>query len=199
MQDFAELLNNIESVATTPELQAQAKLVREQFEILHRAYISGEPLSQPISWTGTSEFTLNQIIAAHKESGTLDLIKGFTGIDVSENQVYTKPIFMLINHLDFSGGDATPAILQDYKRVKLIGSRTAGAGGPVQEFQENKRALEIDYRLTTGLMYRQNRSNPYIENYGVIPDIELQMTKDDYISGDTYLNKVLDLISKQRP
>lgn len=194
LQDFAELTQDLDAAASTPQEKALAQRVRDQFEILHRAYRSGDPVSEPITWTATSEIVLAQLMVAHKESGTLDMFKAFTGVDVSVPKVYTKPVYMLINHFDFSGGDATPAILQDYKRVTLIGQRTAGAGGPVREFQENKRALEMQYTLTTGLMYRPTHKNPYVENYGVKPDVELNMTKDDLLDGDTYLNKVLQLI-----
>lgn len=90
---------------------------------------------------------------------------------------YTKPILMLINELDFSAGDFTAAILQDNHRALLLGSKTAGAGGAVAKFSfPNRNGIkEISY--TDTLAERINLQK--IENLGVIPDIEYQITEED--------------------
>lgn len=90
---------------------------------------------------------------------------------------YTKPILMLIDELDFSGGDFCPAILQDNKRAKLFGTRTAGAGGCVAGFGfPNCFSLNTLYCTFT---IAERLGSQIIENCGVTPDIEYQLAEDD--------------------
>lgn len=94
---------------------------------------------------------------------------------------YTKPILMLINELDFSAGDFTPAILQDNKRATLMGTKTAGAGGAVTKFSFPNRYGIKEISYTDTIAERINLQK--IENLGVTPDIEYKLTEEDIRNG----------------
>lgn len=94
---------------------------------------------------------------------------------------YSKPILVLIDNLDFSGGDFFPAILQDNGRAKIMGTRTAGAGG----FLVSVRGVNLfgirDMQITGSLAERSN-DRP-IENLGVTPDIPYRLSSADLSAG----------------
>ncbi len=103
---------------------------------------------------------------------------------------YTKPILMLINELDFSGGDFVPAILQDNKRAVLFGSRTSGAGGFVttSTFPNENGIMQFSY---TGSLAERPDSLLKIENLGVSPDIDYTLTIEDLQNGyQSYISSI---------
>lgn len=91
---------------------------------------------------------------------------------------YTKPILVLANSLSISCGDFLPALLQDNKRAKVLGSQTAGAGGYILTKKYSNRFGVADFTLTGSIMYRLD-GNP-LENLGVTPDFPYEFTSQDY-------------------
>ncbi|CRX38079.1 protease-like activity factor CPAF [Estrella lausannensis] len=108
---------------------------------------------------------------------------------------YTKPILILTNGLDFSCADFFPAVMQDNKRAKILGTKTAGAGGIVLT-TSFPNLLGIDnYRYTGSIAEREDLLP--IENLGVTPDILYEITEEDVQGGyQGYARAILDAVEE---
>ena len=120
---------------------------------------------------------------------------GLHKINPNPDVRYTKPILVLINPMDFSCADFFPSILQDNKRATLLGSTTGGAGGFVlQASYPNLFGVE-EMSYTGSIAYRPN--NTPIENLGVSPDIQYDITVEDITSSyEPFKAKILESIKK---
>jgi Peptidase family S41/PDZ domain len=111
---------------------------------------------------------------------SLNMTGTFGMIQPNDAVVYKKPVLLLINEFDFSGGDAFPAVMQDNGRVTTFGVRTTGAGGNVREYGPLANSF-FKFHLTESLMVRPN--GQYVENLGVKADVPYEITEDDFNNG----------------
>ncbi|CDR35006.1 protease-like activity factor CPAF, partial [Criblamydia sequanensis] len=116
-------------------------------------------------------------------------LAGFDYINPHPKCRYTKDILILTNSLDFSCADFFPAIMQDAKRAKIFGSRTAGAGGYIATADFPNILGIANYRYTGSIAERANLKP--IENLGVTPDIPYKLTAEDLLTDCEPLKKAL--------
>lgn len=163
-------------------LKIQSHLVSVNDDLSARAVFGETEEGYPIDYRYASsmkEFT--NFIVSQWDSGKLitepTFIFGVKEIQPHPKYRYSKPILILINSLDFSGGDFLPAILQDSKRGVVMGTRTAGAGGYVTHTSFPNHLGIHTISLTRSLAQRKN--NQKIENLGVPPDILYELSVVD--------------------
>jgi hypothetical protein len=204
ISNYQSLLQTIREDSTI-ESSLKAKylpLFEKEYQKLEKAYKGNQFLTEPMHLYVSSEFMKDLIDSLINELLFKDfsqlrdlskrLIKRLLGVDVTEKQVYSKPVYFHVNPLCFSGGDATPALFQDYQRATLLGATTAGAGGTVGEFR-NHVAQQFSFRLTTGLMRRY--SGAYVENNGVEPEISFELIPEDIEDGySSYFERLMSKI-----
>ena len=186
-------LSRVNNAASLLRMLGGVKNDAEAKKILGESF-SGFPVTYQlvVNIREYANFMIDQW-AAGKKLTEPHYIWGVDRINPSAKVKYTKPIVIVINELDFSGGDFFPAIMQDNKRATIVGARTAGAGGYVDSitFPNSFGFSGISY---TGSIAERADKNP-IENLGVTPDVEIKLTVEDVRKGFTkYLDKVKSTI-----
>lgn len=179
---------------------------------IEAAFQEGKSLSDPIDmWPLNSTLQVMSDVSMQRENPNLFAALASLNIDTrilfTEHPYDTKkPIYWLTNALDFSGGDATAAILKDYQSRTVpvlqigVGSpQTAGAGGTVEQFTLLARSIS----LTTSLMYRPvqarlgNKDQVYVENGGSKADKFVPVVQEDITSGfQPALQKIFEVIGE---
>ena len=94
--------------------------------------------------------------------------------------------------------------MQDNKRGVVVGMRTSGGGGSISGWPLFY--SEASFSNTNSLVVRNAPvsapnlpSAPYVENFGTIPDIELDyMTRDNLVNrGKTFVDQVTQIMLNQ--
>jgi tricorn protease len=116
-----------------------------------------------------------------------------------EGQDFTTPVgaifgpkAMIINMYAGSGGDALPWYFRDAKLGPLVGTRTWGGLVGIYDYPQ----LMDGGSVTAPRVAFYNRSGDWdVENHGVAPDIEVEITPRDWASGrDPQLEKAVALV-----
>ncbi|MFA5358892.1 MAG: S41 family peptidase [Patescibacteria group bacterium] len=103
------------------------------------------------------------------------------------------PTVVLINGGSASGAEIVAGALQDYKIATLVGEKSFGKGS-VQEFKNISDGSAI--KLTIAKWLTPN--NRDIDKEGIIPDIEVVPTEEDYKNNiDSQLQKAIEIIKSK--
>lgn len=94
--------------------------------------------------------------------------------------IYTRPVIVLMDYFSASGGDAFPAMMQGFGRAKLLGTTTSGLGGMVLT-RPRLFYSQIETDMTYALTFKPDGTP--IENVGAEPDIEYEITINDFVNG----------------
>lgn len=157
------------------------------------ALLESEFFEDPQYIIDTLRFQRDLLIGAFNDGRGMTGSIPFCGLDLplrSQSFAYSKPMITLVDDFSTSGADHFPAMLQDNKRGKIVGTRTNGAGGSVISTVAGPWA-ELETGLTESLMIRLEErtypgfpKSPFVENVGVRPDVELDyMTVDNLRNG----------------
>lgn len=109
------------------------------------------------------------------------------------------PVVILVDNSSASGAEVMAAALQDHGRAKIVGTRSFGKGTVNQAIELSRCGLPDGcgaLYVTVGRWLRPNGKD--IEGLGVVPDLEVPMTRDDYVDqGDVQLFAAIDLLRSQ--
>ncbi len=109
-------------------------------------------------------------------------------------KLLSYPIVVLINRGTASGSEILAGALRDNRNIKLIGEVSFGKGS-VQEVKYLSGGSSIKITIANWL----TPNGTLITGQGLEPDIEVELTEQDYIEGrDPQLEKAIEVISKIR-
>lgn len=169
-EDAEDLFSDTALLSDAPMHSLQ--MINEFYEFLILEWNLGKNLSDPYFFYGIDR------INPHREI------------------VYTKPVLLLVNELDFSCADFFPAIMQDNGRAVLMGNRTSGAGGAVNSVRIPSKNGVSGVSYTWTIAQRPDGAGP-IENLGVTPDIFYKDTEEDLQMGyQPYKEAILSAVQK---
>ena len=103
---------------------------------------------------------------------------------------YTKPVMLLVDEQTASAAEILASVMQENQAALLYGMKTNGAGGRVEGLPTGSYTEGVVY-MARAILIRNTvqskdglPSEPYIENFGVQPDITA-----DYMTVDNLTNK----------
>lgn len=103
------------------------------------------------------------------------------------------PTIVLINEGSASASEILSGALQDYGRAKLVGKKTFGKGS-VQDYRQFQDGSSLKLTIAEWLTPK-GRS---IDKAGIMPDIEVDLTEEDYNANlDPQLDKALEILKEQ--
>lgn len=133
------------------------------------------------------------------ENGLIVVKEEFSNLELNrehpshgQTQLKDYPTVVLINQASASASEIVAGALQDYSLAQLVGMQTFGKGS-VQELEKLSDGSSVKLTVARWLT-PQGR---YIDDNGILPDIEIDLTKEDYDNNrDPQLDKAFELLNQ---
>lgn len=110
----------------------------------------------------------------------------------SQARLKDIPLVILIDGGSASASEIVAGALQDYQRATLVGTKSFGKGS-VQELQSLDKNTSL--RLTVALFVLPNGRK--IHGEGIEPDVEIEMTQEDFDNEeDPQLDKAIEILQQ---
>jgi hypothetical protein len=105
---------------------------------------------------------------------------------------FTKPVVVLTSRLTSSSAEDYVMYMKEFPNVTIVGDTTGGGtGSPV--FRELPNGWS--YRISTA--YAETADNKIVDGYGIVPDVTVQTSIADSVSGvDRIIEKGLEILKK---
>ena len=200
--DFYNLFAKENDVQSVEQVRADRKWIND-------LYINWPKEEGPTSnpWDIKLLQTWGAIVEKHYDQGDFltEPFALFAGSNyvILKEVTWTKPMIVLIDELAGSCGDMFPMLVKANKRAIMIGRKTMGLGGNVEEVGQLNHS-RIHVSMTRGLFFPFHADGKYptaeiVENNGVDPDIEYAHTVEDFRNGFTgyvkmFSDKAVDLV-----
>ena len=102
---------------------------------------------------------------------------GAEEIDTSDAECVTLPMAVLVNEDSYSAAEFFAAALQEYDAAQVVGSKTTGKGNFQTAFRLSDGSL---LNISIGKYFTPNGVS--LSETGVTPDVELDLSDDDYLA-----------------
>ena len=112
----------------------------------------------------------------------------------SGDRIYKKPVFILVNQNCFSAATVFASAFKGLPNVKIVGITTDGSSG--NSVKIHLKNSNIRVKVSTMLSFQ--RDGKVLDGNGTIPDIYIEVGKDQIFTGkDVQLNKLVEIIEKE--
>lgn len=152
--------------------------------------LRGNPGGSPLVLLNLTSlfFRNNTLIASCKERN-----KKRRWFCASEDAREDVPVVVLVDDGSASASEIFSAALKEHGRAKIVGEKTAGA---VSMGMTNDLPCGALLQTTVGQIFTSNGND--IEGIGVMPDIQIGLTKEDIVSGtDAQLEQAIKTLEEQ--